>query len=1023
MINIHLTDHEFTEFKTPIEKLNKTHCFGSSVFAVQKNEVFFYNTLSVEDGSILPEDIISLGYSDSLEALVAFLPTNIAILAPNKEVEYIPFESGKILNAQLNNGGDIAFIASDKCPGIFDFESREFSPIDKIEGEIKVISFREDNKFIALALDHKLVTLDNKYQIHGDHDVENIKDISWNPSGTWIAAVLGTKVMFFEKNCNYRTAINFDTEIVTVSWGKEKDIVAFGDVKGRIHFYYTKNREWYSKLIIPAPFVGDLYWNTPYELTYVNQRGYGRLHINNVVDSNENDMFVVESSYIYVSHWSKALKPPPLCDERLEFDSQISCLAISPDKIAVFTAEKVHIPDAQNPVVLDLPKSPVQCATFRDGKILFASGEDLYQIEGGAITQLENKQGFVSFLTPNYTIFDCELIVPANGSKTIKLNDPVYAFTDNDGKRVAQYRNGNLSQDEQHVVDNCYSYLAADKLLAYTHNVNRFTVQYGDASHERQIENYAHVLYFSRKLYSIVTQMQRGNIETNAPHVILESQVKDLIAKHNYTDTLFISKRYQVPFSRIIRLGEVSIPELLNQIQDSKLRSFISVLVCIPQKHDSPPRNEEEQKERDREIDECGENKRFVYKILSHLFGVEFNDKTEWDPAFAEQPLAINFYSVASICFVLLDKAVYSVAFACQMKNPQTSKAALDFLLTLFDADNLFDISMRTYDTKCIATVGHVTMREPSLYIPMIEKFNKLPRDLMIAKIHNKLGDYGTAVKYFAKCGDKYIEKAKAIALREKVYDEGLQSLIRGTPEWIEVLKRKLEQLENEKKIKEVAIHAIASNNEEVILKYINAICQAGNAELARQRVSEQNWPVILDALKKSKRREEAAYFALNYVKDLKAAGNLFLEVQKFDKAEQCGIPPEHIADVAYKSLKNKYTRAAKDAKDLHDLFDKTKVAEETHHPEASKRTGKKKEVRGLPAIISKLEALLPTQEDDDVLTRAQTFLIMAGRQDDAQELKNLYNTAARAVYPIPSLPEGQKPLVPDHLKPTFGYI
>ncbi|EAY17125.1 hypothetical protein TVAG_303440 [Trichomonas vaginalis G3] len=1007
MLNIHLTNHTFKPFEHKIEEYLPFQYLGEwrTKFETETKEI----------------QIVDISYSEALKALVIFTQKEIRIVELHNDTTIVPIPEGNVVCAELNNGGDFAFISTDAHPYLVELETKEFTKIEGIEGIIQHIAFRDDNKFIAVATDKQLLSIDQNKQIHGKHSQDNITGITWNPAGTWIAVSSGKNVRFFEKNCEHRTGIEFDTELSTIQWGKEKDIVAVGDKTGYIHFLYTKNRKWYKKFMINTSFVGYLNWSTPYVLEYRNQQGIGHLTINNVVDSNENDIFVVESNNVFISHWSKALIPPPLAHESREFDSQVTCLGISNEKVAVFTMHKLQFIDDTE--TYDLPMAPVQTATFRGGKLLFAADSHLFEFDNGKITELNNTNGFISFLTPNYTVYKGAKLVNASDNKFTILADYIYAFTDNDGQKVMQMMLGDLIVDGATESSNVYSYLATGKLIAYTHDISKFTVKYYDEKHTRGIENYAHVLYFNRKLYSIVTQMQRGNTETNAPHVIVEHEVKSLIKEHKYNDTLFISKRYQVPFTRIIRLGEVSIPELLQQVPDSKLRPFISVLTCIPPKSDTPPKSDEEHKEREREIMECAENKSFVYKILSHLFSIEFNDKTEWKPEFAESKLAISFFSVASICFVLLDKSVNAVAFACQMKDPQTSKQALDFLLTLFDADNLFDISMRTYDTKTIATVGHYTMREPSLFIPMLEKFNKMPRDLMIAKIHNKLGDYGTAVKYYAKLDDqRYVTKARDICLREKCFDEGLESFKRGSEEWLEILKQKLEQLEADKKYKEVAIQAISSNNEDIILKYINAICLAGNHELARRRISKENYNKIFEVLKKQKKTEEAAFFCLNYLDDQPTAGGLFLSAQMYDMAEKCGVPVEKIADSAYKYLSNLYKRNAKLAQDLHEQFEQTKKKEETHHPDSSKRSGKKKESRGLPAIISKLEPLLPTQKDDERLTLAQTYLTMVDRNDDAKELKQLYNAMARAVYPIPSLPEGQKPLVPEYLKPTFGY-
>ena len=1047
MLNIHLTGRE--DFPYPKGNINATFhsFFDKKLYMSHENSAICFDRLQNEIQEVsLDTPISNLQFSDYHNAALAFARDGIYKIEQSAE-QIFEMDDQELLYGQIFDGGAKAIVVLESGVYLLDLDTdgnqNQLTHIEGISGEIKAISVRCDTQFIALATATELISIDvEKKAIHGQSKVEGITSLSWSPKKTWLAGCIGNTVNFYEKNTLFRESLQFDKQISAVSYSPlDGDVLAVVLEDGCVYICTTKNRRWYKKWLIPSEgCIPTIFWDTEstsFDLAVAHNKGYSLYYFNNTTDSDGEDIYVINENVLHISHWSKSLIPPPLSHEHIDFNSQITCLACdetNTNNLAIFTLSTVFLP-RQN-AKYELPSVPVQTATFRDNVLYFATNTTIYQLKGNSIETVESGDDFVSFLTPNYTVYNNSKIVNLEGKVLRTENRRIVSFTDNQDSLVYLFNDGELVKDNKTVEHDVYSYLATGELLTYVHHFQRLAIQFGDNKTEREVERQAVVLFFCKKLFSIIIQMQRGNTETQAPHVIVEAHMRELIKNKQYQDALFISKRYQIPFTRIIRLGQISIPDLLEQIPDSKLRPFISVLNPIykpDQQQNAKQNDSEEQKEiqakkeqQAREMEEqCNANRGFIMSLLSYIFDTQIPYKDglpslpeEWGP---NSNRATQFYSVACICFVLLDNPVAAIQFACRIPDPAVSKAALEFLLTIFDGDRLFDYSLKTYDLRCIKTVGHITMREPSSYIPMVEDLAKKDKTLMMAECDEQVGDYQSAIKHYAECGPDFYQHCKDIALAEEQYDTALRYLPQESAQFHDVLLAKVETLNKAKKYDELARLVAISRDRELILQYLDKIVIAGLLDIVQSQLQEEDKELVLKAIVSTGRTMQAAQYAETVLQSREQAANLYLECHEWGRAINCGKSVEEVADVAFKYHLKRAEDCKKEAEKLRVKFETIKMKQK-EHVDSNKRSGKKKDERGLPAIVQKFKEMEPTQKYEELQNLTETLLDMCRREDDKNTLRNAYTSYVRALYPFPNLPEGEQQRPPVYLRKHLGY-
>jgi elongator complex protein 1 len=619
----------------------------------------------------------------------------------------------------------------------------------------------------------------------------------------------------------------------------------------------------------------------------------------------------------------------------------------------------------------------------------------IFKVFGGFAAEIESRGEFVSFLTPHFTVLDRVSVV---GSPVFE--SPIRLFTENsEGRFAALCENGSFFVENELKSRSVHSFLFSHDLLSYIEGGIRHHIFYRGEHESREVEPRAELLFFRSNLYSIVMQMNRGNLETVAPHSIVISALRELLQENNYTQSVKILKRYQVTFSRFIGLGEHSLPALCAQIGDIELRQFLSGLKPFADESDL----------------------RFLVDFLSFVLNSPFGfdiatkaiDFPTIDPEFE---LTRDFRTTICTCLVLLESTVTAVFFACQFGTPDAVKSALSFLLTLYDANELFDISLRTYDTRCIASVGFVTMREPASYVPFVEELNQTANPhLQRALINEQLSDGQGAVIEYAQCGPEFEDRCFAIICRDNLHDVGLDCFGRDSEMWRRIVNAKLALLEKsgkEKDAKSAALTALSTDDGPTIARFAKQIVQAGLWRLAIPKVSESDLPALKAALVAAKQFENAAYLCHHYLGDKTAASELVVKAHQWTTALECGADQAEVVEGAFQVLREELFRKQKEAEGLKRRFEEVQERQ-SQHSDPSARKGKNKDKRGLPAMVAKLADLAPGEEE----TAEFEMIVGMLPPERANELTGLFRGLCRAVFPLPVLPTGEQLLPPDHLE------
>jgi elongator complex protein 1 len=463
-----------------------------------------------------------------------------------------------------------------------------------------------------------------------------------------------------------------------------------------------------------------------------------------------------------------------------------------------------------------------------------------------------------------------------------------------------------------------------------------------------------------------------------------------------YSEALRVSKRYQITFSRVIGLGDISLEILCDQVPDSQLRQFVSNLKPQTVRSDL----------------------QFLLSFLSFVLNVSvtYDAAINVPPYDSEPPSVRKFATTICISFIVLEVPVFAVRLACQFESHEDIKSTVSFLLTLYDANELYDIAMKTYDTKCIASVGLVTMKEPSSYIPFVEELNRIDNPhRRNALIDEAVDDNEHAIGEYAQCGPEYEDTCVNIIVRECLFDVGLRSYPKESPVWFRICRLKLGSLATNK-TEEIARTALQLGDPDQIVKFIKPIIAANLWRPAIRRLNREAVPAVRDALIGAKMFADAAYVEFHYLQNALAAVELFVQGHEWLKAIECGASEETVAEKAFQMFSNELTRGIGEAQKIKARFDdvERKLSE---HLESTARRGRNKEKRGLSALIQKLNEMLPTPERQRTIEAIISLLRKVGNEKQAQTLKELFCGLCRAVWPIPRLPETETPPVPSHLQ------
>ena len=181
---------------------------------------------------------------------------------------------------------------------VLDLDTKSLEKVNdkKIESGVKSACFRNDNRFLAIATNEKVYTFSKEVKDQeGSFDMINISGVSWNSQGNWLAVSGGKKLQFLEKNCHERQNMEFEKEIIAVSWSSHKDIIAVMLENYSVIILSSKNHVFHRKYLIEAEeeLVPQIFWyNSSLSLAVVGISGTAyEFDFNFTVDSNEEGVF------------------------------------------------------------------------------------------------------------------------------------------------------------------------------------------------------------------------------------------------------------------------------------------------------------------------------------------------------------------------------------------------------------------------------------------------------------------------------------------------------------------------------------------------------------------------------------------------------------------------------------------------------------------------------------------------------------------------------------------------------------
>jgi elongator complex protein 1 len=474
--------------------------------------------------------------------------------------------------AAMSPGGDFMLVADGSVLRVFDLDGRTSIELcSDFAGEIVDAAFRRDNKFIAVASEQKVTVFRNTGQKEGSIELKAITSVNWNPQGSWLCVASDSGLTFCEKNCRERQCLNFDEKVSRAVWSYDSDVLAVmaGD---SIFVLSQKNRIFRRKLRLERNGGFDLFWSSTGYILAVGQLNGNvtEYEMNKFVDSDENSVYVIDGKELLISDWGRSLIPPPMAHRKMNFKSQVRCLASDGSSLAVVTEESVHIFPSNSTVSLS---KIVHGAVWRNGVLFLASKNEILTLDG----DVSSFPGFISALLPSYAVWGLKALVRVDGCEKV-LSEPMIRIIENGDEYSYLSRTGALFVGDSLISRSVSSFLFTEKLLTYISDGTTHHINYAGEKTSREIESSADLQFFCRRLFSIVIQMHRGNIETVAPHAFVTFFISDHIQKGEYGEALRISRRYQIPFSTFIALGQIDLDILTQQVSDTQLRQLISVL-------------------------------------------------------------------------------------------------------------------------------------------------------------------------------------------------------------------------------------------------------------------------------------------------------------------------------------------------------------------------------------------------------------------------------------------------------------
>lgn len=122
-----------------------------------------------------------------------------------------------------------------------------------------------------------------------------------------------------------------------------------------------------------------------------------------------------------------------------------------------------------------------------------------------------------------------------------------------------------------------------------------------------------------------------------------------------------------------------------------------------------------------------------------------------------------------------LEKALFKISEFKVANNSAVVDEGLRHLLYIVDVNELFDVSLGTYNFDLVLMVAEKSQKDPKEYLPFLNDLKKLEENYMKYKIDLYLKRYKKALQSIVKCGESRYDEVVKLTDDQKLYTEALK--------------------------------------------------------------------------------------------------------------------------------------------------------------------------------------------------------------------------------------------------------
>lgn len=633
-ILLQLSDHVFTS-KTPYA----FNFIDMELFLIAENPQTLFR-ISWPSGTLLQKtqldsitsSVLSMSFVDDLG--LCLITNNGGMYScptdsPNTITRIAEIEDYTILSVAWSPEGDFCAVSTSMPSIVLLSSSLELIQEIPIDSPAVEMEWRPDGQFLGVLCGSKEDLLQLNIFSRDFSSMKSSETLSMFPLLSWKSSELATVplrsqncLQIFEPNgLSHKTIPLFDISCVKgIVWNLNGDVLAVCTDEG-VFMYVRENYEWYVKAEIRIfnENIVQVFWDPehPISMICIGEKGTLRIVSYAWTVSRESNGAYASIAYksCRLTHFDKAILPPPLSHEEIQFPAQpIEC------SLCYFKGETVLVTILSsgdlfinsNPIALpnSLEIYPRQLSIVSDDETLRICliqgelGDEIVRID---VTRSSNDftvQSMYSLkspskvfkITPNgysnaFTVqsdngemfnFTSEGLLQTRSrlplSSTIVYSKDLLVYTDEfDQLLVNDFV---LSQQ-------CSSFMISEDYLAFTvsgpqtlfylinltlplKNITEMT--------PRPLERGALIMHMLPTSQQVVLLLPRGNLETFFPKLLLQTAL-DTAIQENPGKAVEICKRHRLPLEQLVDTPRALFSAMLESLSNlSMLSAFINVV-------------------------------------------------------------------------------------------------------------------------------------------------------------------------------------------------------------------------------------------------------------------------------------------------------------------------------------------------------------------------------------------------------------------------------------------------------------